>query len=59
MADQLERAQLVAEIAELQRQRMDATINATFVGWNPEAQAARDKRMDRIAVLRHQLAALD
>jgi hypothetical protein len=59
MADQLERALLIAEIAELQKQHSEAHINAIYVGWTAEEQAARWKRDDRIASLRLQLAALD
>ena len=59
MADQLERALLVAEIAELQKQHSEAHINAIYLGWTHEGEAERRKRDARIDSLRLQLAALD
>jgi len=59
MADQLERALLVSEITELQKQDSEAHINTIYLGLTGEAQAARQKRGARIASLRLQLAELD
>jgi hypothetical protein len=59
MADQLERALLVAEITELQKQDSEAHINTIYLGLTGEEQAARQKRGARIASLRLQLAELD
>jgi hypothetical protein len=59
LADQLERALLVAEIAELQKQDSEAHINTIYLGLTREEQAARHKRGARIASLRLQLAELD
>jgi hypothetical protein len=59
MADPLERALLIAEIAELEKRHSEANINAIYVGWTREEEAARHKRAARIASLELQLAALD
>jgi len=59
MADQLERALLVAEITELQKQQSEAHISDIYVGLTREGQAASQKRNARIRTLRLQLAALD
>ena len=44
MADQLERALLVAEITELRKQQSEAHISEIYVGLTREGQAARQKR---------------
>ncbi len=59
MADQLEHALMVAEIAELQKQQSEARITALYVGLTAEERGAWVKRDDRIASLRGQLEALD
>jgi len=59
MADQLERALLVAEIGVLQKQHSEAHINAVYLGWTREGETERRKRDARISSLRIQLAALD
>jgi hypothetical protein len=59
MADQLERARLVADITELRKQQSEAHITDIYVGLTHEGQAASQKRNARIASLRLQLAALD
>jgi hypothetical protein len=59
MADPLERALLIAEIAELEKRHSEAKINAIYVGWTSEEEAARHKRAARIASLQIQLAGLD
>jgi hypothetical protein len=59
MADPLERALLVAEIAQLEKQHSEANIKAIYVGWTREEEAARNKRDARLSTLRLQLTALD
>jgi hypothetical protein len=59
MADDSERAAIVAEIAELQKQHSEAHIKAIYVGWTREEEAARQNRDGRIALLHRQLAGLD
>ncbi len=59
MADQLERALLVAEISVLQKQHSEAHINAIYLGWTREGEVQRRERDARISSLRLQLAALD
>jgi len=59
MADQLERALLVAEISVLQKQHSEAHINAIYLGWTCEGEVQRRERDARISSLRLQLAALD
>jgi hypothetical protein len=59
MADPLERALLVAELSELQKQDSEAHINAIYLGLTGEEQAALQKRGARIVSLRLQLAALN
>jgi hypothetical protein len=59
MADQLERALLVAEITELQKQQSEAHISEIYVGLTSEGQAAQHKRNARIRALRLELAAVD
>lgn len=59
MADSPKRARLVAEIAQLRRQQLESTENATFFGWTLEARTDHEKRADRIELLLLQLAKLD
>ena len=59
MADQLERALLVAEVTELQKQQSEAHIRDIYVGLTRDEQAAWHKRDARITSLRLQLAEID
>ena len=59
MAEQLERALLVAEITELQKQQSEAHIRDIYVGLTRDGEAAWHTRDRRIAALRLQLAELD
>ena len=59
MADPLERALLVAEIAQLEKQHSEAHIKAIYVGWTREEEAARNKRDAQLAMLHRQLTRLD
>jgi hypothetical protein len=59
MADHSKRATILAEIAELQKQHSEANINAIYVGWTREEEAARTKRDARLALLHRQLTGLD
>jgi len=59
MADPLERALLVAEIAQLEKQHSEAHIKAIYVGWTREEEAARNKRDTRLALLHRELTGLD
>jgi hypothetical protein len=59
MADQLERALLVAEITKLQKQQSEAHIRDIYVGLTRDGQAAWQKRDARIISLRLQLAEID
>lgn len=59
MASTKIRAQLEAEIAELQRLQMESNREATFGGWTPEAQAAHRERADRLECLVRELGAVD
>jgi hypothetical protein len=52
------RSELVAEVAELLVQVLEATANATFVGWTPGADAEQERRHERLVFLRRQLADL-
>jgi hypothetical protein len=51
-------AELTAEFLSLRKRKMDATTDATFLGWTEEAQAAHDKRAARLAHLSALLAEL-
>jgi hypothetical protein len=53
------RAELVAEIAELQERQLESTANATFLGWTPEGEAAHRKRAERLSALCLQQEALN
>ena len=53
------RAELVTEIAELQRQQLESFTDGTFSGWPPEQEAAHEKRTDRLALLVLELNTLD
>jgi hypothetical protein len=59
MADPLEHALLVAEIAQLKKQQSEANINAIYLGWTREEEAARNKRNARLVLLHRQLTGLD
>jgi len=59
VADHSERAAIVAEIAELQKQHSEAHIKAIYIGWTHEEEAARQKRDARLALLNRQLAGFD
>jgi len=52
------RAELVAEIAELQRQQLESFGVATFAGWTPEQSTAHLNRSDRISALQRELQAI-
>jgi hypothetical protein len=54
-----EREKLFAEMVDLQQQQPETHINAIYVGFTGEEQAATQRRGNRIALLRLQLAALD
>ena len=55
MADHSKRAAILAEIAELHKQHSEANINAIYLGWTREEEAARNKRDARLALLHRQL----
>jgi hypothetical protein len=59
MADQLERAPLVAEITQLQKQQSEAHIRDIYVGLTRDRQAVWQKREGRITSLGLQLAEID
>jgi hypothetical protein len=59
MADFTERTQLMAEIAELEKEQVEFILNATYLGWTRDVEAAFDERANHIALLRRQLAELD
>lgn len=59
MASDTKREQLIAAIAELRKAHMESNREATFGGWTREAEAAHERRADRIATLVRELAALD
>ena len=59
MADPLERALLVAEIAQLEKQHSEAHIKAIYVGWTREEESVRRKRDARLALLHRELTGLD
>jgi hypothetical protein len=50
------RSEMASEIVALQKQQVQATSNATFVGWTSDTSAAFESRTDRIAVLLIELA---
>jgi hypothetical protein len=52
-------AELAAEIAKLSKHQAQAIHDATYLGWRDGERAAYDKRSDRIALLRSQLALLN
>jgi len=53
------RAELVAEIVQLQTQQVDDLAEAVFGGWTREQEAAHQKRADRLEVLIRELIAFD
>lgn len=59
MADHLERARLVAEIIELQKQRSEAHIRAIYVDSSGDERVARRMRDARITSLQLQVAEID
>jgi len=59
VTDHSERAAILSEIAELQKQHSEAHIKAIYVGWTREEEAARNKRDAQLAMLHRQLAGLD
>jgi len=59
MADHSERAAILAEIAELQKQHSEAHIKAIYLGWTREEEAARNKRDAQLAMLHRQLTRLE
>jgi hypothetical protein len=59
MASDTTRSELMAAIDELRKDQMESNRQATFGGWTREAEAAHERRADRMAILRRQLAALD
>ena len=52
------RSQLLAEISELSKRRMETNRQATFGGWTREVEDEHERIADRIADLRRQLDAL-
>jgi hypothetical protein len=59
MADQLERALILAEISRIRQQHSEANLNAIYLGITADDRAASRYRDARIAELRRQLDALD
>ncbi|HZS99541.1 MAG TPA: hypothetical protein VFA40_22330 [Terriglobales bacterium] len=59
MADHLERARLVAEITELQKQQSEAHIRAIYVDSTGGERVARRMRDARITSLQLQVAEID
>jgi ATP-dependent exoDNAse (exonuclease V) alpha subunit len=59
MSRTTQKAEIAAELAELSRQQAKAIHDATYLGWRDSERAAYDKRSDRIALLRDQIAALN
>jgi hypothetical protein len=59
MADSTERTQLIGKIAELEKEQVEFILNANYLGWTRDVEAAYDERANRIALLRLQLAVLD
>jgi hypothetical protein len=55
VAFETRRAELAAEIAELQRLQMEAGKAAVFSGWTREAEDAYEMRVARIPALRREL----
>jgi hypothetical protein len=53
------RAELAAEIRELQGQQLESFATGTFSGWPPKQEAAHEKRGNRLALLVLELNALD
>lgn len=58
MASDPKRAELKAEIDELQREQLDTNDRATFIGWTPKEKAEHDKRAESLTLLRTELALL-
>ena len=58
MAHIPKRAELVTEIAEVLAQVLETSVNETFLGRTPAADAEQERRHKRILLLRRQLAAL-
>jgi len=52
-------ARILAQITELQRLQVQARRNAVLGGWTEEEEVERQRRSDRIAELRCQLALVD
>ena len=59
MADSTERTQLIGKIAELEKEQVEFILNATYLGWTRDVEAAYDEGANHIALLRLQLAELD
>jgi hypothetical protein len=59
MADSTERTQLIAKIVELEKEQVEFILNANYLGWTRDLEAAYDKRANQIALLRLQLVELD
>jgi hypothetical protein len=53
------RAELIAEMAELRKQQLDAATDAVFGCLTREQEASRQDRCDRLALLVMELEALD
>jgi len=53
------RAQLLAEIAGLQRQQVDDLANEMFCGWTREQEAAHQERSERLSLLVQELDSVD
>jgi hypothetical protein len=58
MADSTERTQLMAKIDELEKEQVEFILNATYLGWTRDLDAAYECA-NHIALLRLQLAELD
>lgn len=59
MTSDTRRAELTAEIAELQQEHLQSFLTARLYGWIPAIAEAHDQRAERLAVLRRELNILD
>ena len=59
MVSELNRAELIAEIRELQSLQMESKREAVFGGWTRAAEEAHQRRADRLHRLVKELEALD
>jgi hypothetical protein len=56
MADSIKRKELLDKIEALRKRQHESSVQATFVGWTPEAKAEHDRCSDLIGILFIQLA---